>query len=184
MCHNGYRFRKQIRRGWLHFATLLQHCMGVELMHLRKPSAKKYLKQFSLQLWVILREDWALQPRYGNKSRRRKTLKYNLLNSLLQHCMGVELMHLRKPSAKKYLKQFSPLVMGNSQRRLGSLATVWQQVQEKKNSEIQPAKLTFATLYGSGTNAFTQTFCELLDVIHITNSLRKSISNNSPSSYG
>ena len=44
------------------------------------PVGKVWIQLLSSQLWGNSREDWVLQPWHGKQSRRRKTLKSNLLN--------------------------------------------------------------------------------------------------------
>ena len=45
------------------------------------PLGKVWIQLFSLQLWVIRRAGWVLQPRLGNLSRKRETLNSNLLKA-------------------------------------------------------------------------------------------------------
>ena len=45
------------------------------------PLRKIWIQLFFLQLWINSRTDWTLKPWYSNRSKRRKTLNWNLLNS-------------------------------------------------------------------------------------------------------
>ena len=73
---NGYCCRKWAQRhefkSWKRLIVFL-----IALI----PFRKVWIQLFSLQLWVNSREDWVLQPWWGNSSRRRKILNSNLLNS-------------------------------------------------------------------------------------------------------
>ena len=73
---NGYRRRKWTR--WNKFKSWTKLiAFHIALI----PLGKVWIQLFSLQLWVNSRTDWVLQPWWGNKSTRRKTLNSNLLNS-------------------------------------------------------------------------------------------------------
>ena len=73
---NGYRRWKWTRR--LEFKSWTRMiAFHITLI----PLGKVWIQLFSLQLWVNSRTDWVLQPWWGNKSRRRKTLNSNLLDS-------------------------------------------------------------------------------------------------------
>ena len=72
----GYRRRKWTR--WHEFKS----CTRLIAFHIALiPLGKVWIQLFTFQLWVHSRTDWVLQPWWGNESRRRKTLNWNLLNS-------------------------------------------------------------------------------------------------------
>ena len=73
---NGYRCRKWTRQHEFKSWTRLI-AFHIALI----PLGKVWIQLFSLQLWLNSRTDWVLQPWWGNKSRRWKTLSSNLLNS-------------------------------------------------------------------------------------------------------
>ena len=73
---NGYRRRKWTRQHEFKSWTR-QIAFHVALI----PLGKVWIQLFFLQLWVNSRADWVVQPWWGNKSRKRKTLNSNLLNS-------------------------------------------------------------------------------------------------------
>ena len=71
--HNVYHRRKWIRR------PEFESCNPFHLALIS--SGKEYIQLFFLQLWVNRRAGWVLCSWYGNRSRRRETLYWNLLNS-------------------------------------------------------------------------------------------------------
>ena len=73
---NGYRRRKWTRRHEFKSWTRLI-AFHIALI----PLGKLRIQLFSLQLWINIKTEWVLQTWWGNKSRRRKTLNSNLLNS-------------------------------------------------------------------------------------------------------
>ena len=76
---NGYRHRKWTQRQEFKSWTRLI-AFHIALIHL----GKVWIQLFPLQLWVNNREDWVLQPWWGNKSNRRKTLNSDLLKLRLK----------------------------------------------------------------------------------------------------